>query len=58
MIYTINGPGQVHLSDDVKFGLRYSDDDHTARELGEPPPLDQAATHPATAAGAGPDTRE
>jgi hypothetical protein len=38
--------------------LRYSDDDHIVRELGEPPPPDRAATHPAPVPGAGPDTRE
>jgi hypothetical protein len=27
--------------------LRYSDDHHIVRELGEPPPPDRAATHPA-----------
>ena len=58
LIYSINGPDEVHVSDDVKFSLRYSDDDHIARELGEPPPLDQAATPPARGARAGPDTRE
>lgn len=30
-------PHQVHVSDDVRFSLRYRDDDHIARELGEPP---------------------
>jgi hypothetical protein len=58
LIYSITGPGQVHVSDDVKFSLRYSGDDHIARELGEPPPLDQTAAHPAPAAGAGPEARE
>jgi len=37
LIYSNNGPHQVHVSDDVRFSLRYSDDDHIARELGEPP---------------------
>lgn len=37
---------------------RYSDDHHIVRELGEPPPPDRAATHPAPVARAGPDTRE
>ncbi len=58
LIYSINGPGQVHVSDDVKFSLRYSDDDHIARELCEPPTLNQAATHPARGGQAGPDTHE
>jgi hypothetical protein len=58
LIYSINGPHRVHVSDDVKFSLRYSDDDHIARELGEPPPLDQAATHPARDAQPGPGARE
>jgi hypothetical protein len=38
--------------------LRYSDDHHIVRELGEPPPPDRAVAHPAPVAGAGPDTRE
>ena len=33
--------------------LRCSDDDHIVRELGEPPPPDRAATHPAPVAGPG-----
>lgn len=37
LIYSSNGPHQVHVSDDVKFSLRYSDDSDIARELGEPP---------------------
>ena len=41
-----------------KFSLRYSDDGHIARELGEPPPLDQATTYPARGAEARPGTRE
>jgi hypothetical protein len=36
LIYSDSGPGEVHVSDDVRFSLRYSDDDHIARELGEP----------------------
>ena len=38
--------------------LRYSDDHHIVRELGEPPPPDRATAHPTPVAGAGPDTRE
>jgi len=37
LIYSSNGPHQVHVSDDVRFSLRYSDDEHIARELGELP---------------------
>jgi hypothetical protein len=58
LIYSISGPDEVHVSDDVRFSLRYSDDDHIARELGEPPPLDQAATYPAWDARPGPGARE
>jgi hypothetical protein len=58
LICSISGPDQVHVSDDVKFSLRYSDDEHIARELGEPPPPDQAVTPTARGARAGPDTRE
>ena|SRR6266849_2842216 len=58
LIYSSTGPHRVHVSDDVRFSLRCSDDDHIAREPGEPPPPAQAATPPARAAGAGPDTRE
>jgi len=38
LIYSSTGPHQVHIhvSDDVRFSLRYSDDDPIARELGEP----------------------
>jgi hypothetical protein len=35
LIYSSTGPDEVHVSDDVRFSLRYSDDDHIARELGE-----------------------
>ena len=35
LIYSRGGPDEVHVSDDVRFSLRYSDDDHIARELGE-----------------------
>jgi hypothetical protein len=42
LLYTDNGPHRVHLSDDVKFSLRYSDDRHIADELGEP----HRCTHP------------
>lgn len=58
LICSITGPGQVHVSDDVKFSLRYSDDDHIARELGEPPSLDRAATYPARGCQAGPEAHE
>jgi hypothetical protein len=58
LFYSINGPDEVHVGDDVKFSLRYSDDGHIARELGEPPPLDQATTYPARGAEARPGTRE
>jgi hypothetical protein len=51
LIHSVNGAHHVHVSDDVKFSLRYSDDDHIARELGESPPLDQAAAHPAQRPG-------
>ena len=36
LIYSRSGPDEVHVSDDVRFSLRYTDDDHIARELGEP----------------------
>jgi hypothetical protein len=39
LIFSIAGPHQVHVSDDVKFSLRYSDDNHIGRELGEPSTL-------------------
>jgi hypothetical protein len=39
--YSINGPDEVHVGDDDKIQPRYSDDGRIARELGEPPPLDQ-----------------
>jgi hypothetical protein len=39
LIYSTTGPDEAHVSDDVLFSLRYSDDGHIARELGEPPPL-------------------
>lgn len=58
LIYGINGPDEVHVGDDVKFSLRYSDNDHIARELGEPPPLDQATTYPARGAEARAGARE
>jgi hypothetical protein len=47
LIYSSGGPDEVRVSDDVNFSLHYRDDDHIARELGEPPPLHPAATHPA-----------
>jgi hypothetical protein len=58
LIYGTNGPHHVQLGDDVQFSLRYSDDDHIARELGEPSPPAWAATHPAPAAGPDPEARE
>jgi hypothetical protein len=58
LIYGVSGPHHVHVSDDVKFSLRYGDDEHIARELGEPPSLDQAAARPAPAAGPGPEARQ
>jgi len=58
LIYSISGPDEVHVSDDVRFSLRYSDDDHIARELGEPPLPAQAVIPPARAGGAGPEARE
>jgi hypothetical protein len=54
LIYS-SGLDEVHVSDDVRFSLRYTDDDHIARELG---PLHQAVPCPARAAEADPDTRE
>jgi hypothetical protein len=50
------GPHRSHVGDAVKFSLRYSDE-HVARELGEPPPLDQAATRLARGARPGPGAR-
>jgi hypothetical protein len=38
LIYSITGQGQVHVSDDVRFSLRYSADVHITHELGEPSP--------------------
>jgi hypothetical protein len=32
------GPHRAHVSDEVKFSLRYCDDTHITRELGEDPP--------------------
>jgi hypothetical protein len=58
LIYSTTGPDEVRVSDDVKFSLRYSDDDHIARELGETPPPNQAATHPARGGQARPEARE
>jgi hypothetical protein len=57
LIYS-SGPDEVHVSDDVLFSLRYRDEDHIARELGEPEPLYQAAPYPARAVEAVPDTPE
>jgi hypothetical protein len=36
--YADAGPHRADVSDDVKFSLRYCDDTHIARELGEDPP--------------------
>jgi hypothetical protein len=58
LIYSIDGPHQAHVSEDVKFSLRYSDDDHIARELGEPTPLGRAAICPARLDGSGAEGRE
>jgi hypothetical protein len=52
------GQDQIHISDEVKFSLRYGDDDRIARELGELPALNQAVTRPVRGDQAGPDTRE
>lgn len=46
LIYSSNGPLRVHVSDDVKFSLRYSDDSDLARELGEPPADPPCGTSP------------
>jgi hypothetical protein len=46
LIYSSNGPHRVHVSDDVKFSLRYSDDSDIARELGEPPAAAPSGTSP------------
>jgi hypothetical protein len=54
LIYSRSGPYEVHVSDDVRFSLRYSNDDHIARELGEPPALNQPWAHPARDGQAGP----
>ena len=51
LIYNSNGLDEVHVSDDLRFSLRYSDDDHITREFG---PLHQAAPCPARAAEADP----
>ncbi len=58
LIYSDSGPGEVHVSDDVRFSLRYSDDDHIARELGESLLPAQAVLPPAGADEAGPEARE
>ena len=58
LIYSSSGPDEVHVSDDVRFSLRYSDDDHIARELGEPPLPARAAIGPARDDSAGPGARE
>ena len=36
LIYSSSSLDEVHVSDDVRFSLRYSDDDHMARELADP----------------------
>ena len=53
LIYSRSGPDEVHVGDDVRFSLRYSDDNHIARELGEPPLPAQAVIPPARAGGPG-----
>jgi hypothetical protein len=53
LIYSSSGPDEVHVSDDVRFSLRYRDDDHIARELGEPPLPAQAVIPPARPGRAG-----
>jgi hypothetical protein len=58
LIYSDSGPGEIHVSDDVRFSLRYSDDDHIAHELGEPPLPAQAVIPPAPAARAGLEASE
>lgn len=58
LIYSRSGPDEVHVSDDVRFSLRYTDDDPIARELGEPPLPAPAVTPPARAGGAGPEAGE
>jgi hypothetical protein len=58
LIYSRGGPDEVHVSDDVRFSLRYSDDDLIPRELDEPPLPAQAVIPPARAGGAGPEARE
>jgi hypothetical protein len=50
LIYS-SGLDEVHVSDDVRFSLRYSDDDHIARELG---PLHQAGPTATLRPGPGP----
>ena len=54
LIYSRSGPYEVHVSDDVRFSLRYSDDDHIARELGEPPALNRPWAAPGPDGQAGP----
>jgi hypothetical protein len=46
LIYSRSAPYEVDVDDDVRFSLRYTNDDHIARELGEPPPLSQPWPHP------------
>ncbi len=58
LIYSRSGPAEVHVSDDVRFSLRYTDDDHIARELGEPPLRAPVVIPPDWAGGAGPEARE
>ena len=49
LICSRSGPDEAHVSDDVRFSLRYTGDDPIARELGEPPLPAPAATPPARA---------
>ena len=58
LIYSISGPDEVNVSDDVRFSLRYTDDDHIARELGEPRLRAPVVILPAWVGGAGPEARE
>ena len=58
LIYSRSGPDEVHVSDDVRFSLRYTEDDHIAGELGEPAPPAQAVIPSARVGGAGPQARQ
>ena len=57
LIHSDSGPDEVHVSDDVMFSLRYWDDGHIARELGEPPLPAEAVISPAPDGPAGPAGR-